>query len=709
MHDMVVSKTDNLPPVPVAVPYRRPVNLRSVLLGLLGVVLICGLTAYNDYVVSNTYLVGNFLPIGLLLFMVSFILLINTPLTRWAPRRAFTTGELGVALCMMLVSCAIPSSGMMRYLPGHLVGLWPKATENVVYADALTEANLPDWLFPTMARTGIRDRANDPVVRDFMGRVPLTQDSFVARFRAVPWKAWAVPTFTWGVLVCCIFGAVLCVSVVFRRQWVENERLPYPLATVYLSLIEQPKPGSLLNPLFGSRTFWIAFATVFAIHAINALRLYDPKVWPEIPLGYNFFGIMGNPPLSYAEWSFKAARVFFCMVGITYFLQSNVAFSIWFFYILTAVVARCVLGTYQADLTEGMGNDQTIGAAVPYTLTMLWIARKHLLLVARQMFRKPEPDEAQGRYLPYFLAGWGTVVFAAGIVAWLCVVGVSFLAAVGILLICGMLYLVVARVLAETGLIFIQVPGPVTRPFNYLAQSLPAALAHKVSVRSFFFAGMFNSIFVHDQRESIAGFLPQALRVADGAAYEGERNWRKVLPFTFCIVGALIVGYFVAGTGMLYTEYSYTATLDHEQGVPINPYGVRDAVTGQTLDPVRDFRANGGPTESHNRGLHLAVGATTTTVLSALRLRFVSWPLHPVGYILTYSYAIKTIWFSVFIGWLAKLLIVKFGGASLYRSVKPLFLGLIMGEVGAAAFWLIVSLTRSSMGLTYHAVRLLPG
>ena len=53
-----------------APPYRRPVNLRSVLLGLLGVVFICGLTAYNDHVVANTFLVGNFLPIGLILFFL---------------------------------------------------------------------------------------------------------------------------------------------------------------------------------------------------------------------------------------------------------------------------------------------------------------------------------------------------------------------------------------------------------------------------------------------------------------------------------------------------------------------------------------------------------------------------------------------------------------------------------------------------------------
>src|SRR5689334_12460411 len=101
----------------------RAVTLRSVLLGLLGVLFICGLTAYNDYVVANTFLIGNFLPIGLLLFMLVLILGINGPLSRLVPRCALSRGELGVVLCMTLVSCALPSSGLMRYLPAEMVGI----------------------------------------------------------------------------------------------------------------------------------------------------------------------------------------------------------------------------------------------------------------------------------------------------------------------------------------------------------------------------------------------------------------------------------------------------------------------------------------------------------------------------------------------------------------------------------------------------------
>jgi hypothetical protein len=95
-------------------------------------------------------------------------------------------------------------------------------------------------------------------------------------------------------------------------------------------------------------------------------------------------------------------------------------------------------------------------------------------------------------------------------------------------------------------------------------------------------------------------------------------------------------------------------------------------------------------------------------ILSVLRLRFMSFPLHPVGFLLASSYVIGEIWFSIMLGWLAKLILLRFGGASAFRAAKSIFIGLILGEAGAAAFWLIVSLLLNAVGLTYYPIRLFP-
>ena len=66
---------------------RSAVSWRSVLLGVLGVTLICALTPYNDYALNNTFLVGNNLPIGVVMLSFLFVLLVNAPLHRWYPRQ----------------------------------------------------------------------------------------------------------------------------------------------------------------------------------------------------------------------------------------------------------------------------------------------------------------------------------------------------------------------------------------------------------------------------------------------------------------------------------------------------------------------------------------------------------------------------------------------------------------------------------------------
>src|SRR5690606_10843262 len=69
---------------------REPINWRSVLLGLIGVTIICALTPYNDYALNNTFLIGNNLPLGVVMLTFLFVVLVNGPLNRWWPGKAFT-------------------------------------------------------------------------------------------------------------------------------------------------------------------------------------------------------------------------------------------------------------------------------------------------------------------------------------------------------------------------------------------------------------------------------------------------------------------------------------------------------------------------------------------------------------------------------------------------------------------------------------------
>jgi hypothetical protein len=77
----------------------------------------------------------------------------------------------------------------------------------------------------------------------------------------------------------------------------------------------------------------------------------------------------------------------------------------------------------------------------------------------------------------------------------------------------------------------------------------------------------------------------------------------------------------------------------------------------------------------------VGLGFVTTLLLSALRLRLVWWPFHPIGYAVGFSRrTIDWMWFSIMLGWACKVILLRLGGMHLYRRALPFFLGFILGE-----------------------------
>ena len=73
-----------------------------------------------------------------------------------------------------------------------------------------------------------------------------------------------------------------------------------------------------------------------------------------------------------------------------------------------------------------------------------------------------------------------------------------------------------------------------------------------------------------------------------------------------------------------------------------------------------------------------------------LRGRLIWFPLHPLGYLAAPTYPIMQLWFSFFVGWLIKTLVMKFGGSDAYHRFYPFMIGLIFGNVSAMVFWMLV-------------------
>ena len=86
----------------------------------------------------------------------------------------------------------------------------------------------------------------------------------------------------------------------------------------------------------------------------------------------------------------------------------------------------------------------------------------------------------------------------------------------------------------------------------------------------------------------------------------------------------------------------------------------------------------------------MAVGGLLTLGMVVARSRLAGFPLHPIGLVMCVPFAMHSMWLSIFLGWMIKSIITRFGGADGYRKAIPFFLGLALGDFVMIVFWICI-------------------
>ena len=92
------------------------------------------------------------------------------------------------------------------------------------------------------------------------------------------------------------------------------------------------------------------------------------------------------------------------------------------------------------------------------------------------------------------------------------------------------------------------------------------------------------------------------------------------------------------------------------------------------------------------------VGALATLGLSIMRASFSWCSLHPIGFAVGSVWVMNKLWFSIFLAWVIKSLVLRYGGPLVYRKAVSFFLGLILGTYSAAGLWFVVDLVTGKTG-----------
>jgi hypothetical protein len=619
---------------------------------------------------------------------ISGLLLVTLAL--FMSRKPLSRNEILTVYISCLFSCLAPGHGAENVFVVNLIGPFYYATRENRWLEFL-EPSIRPWMTPALNVDGsgkYTDAAKNVVEGWFIGS-PNGQ---------VPWSAWLVPLFVWGTAITIMYIMMACLCVMIRKQWSEREALAFPLLRLPLELTEDvDKPNApAIGSFFKNGLMWMGFGIAVFIEGLRGLNLYFPDV-PIFPLD-----IVTSTLFTEAPWNQigGASIVMYPMfVGIAYLLTAEVSCSFWFFYwfIKFQLIGAYMLGFMPATLPNAIGGVgmpykaftfyQQIGCYLAYVAIILYTGREHLKhIVLRGFGRRKADSEEANEAMSYPLAFWGFVLSFGILVAWGIAAGMNPLLAFTLWTLYVVIIIALTRIITEAGILFVQQGW---LPLGTIGQITNAGGNHfLLSSNSLPPAAMLQGSLMTDLRGLIMPSFIQGFKLA----YDRRIALKPLLALMVgCSLITMALGIYM-NVRLGYSDGGLTLDAWYAGGASQEP-----AKSSASL-------IKGVTNASWGNMGWLGLGILMTYLLMVARSRFAWFPLHPIGLLLAHSYPIDRLWFSVFLGWLCKVLITRFGGSDSYRKTTPLFLGLALGAIVMMLFWLCIDGWQGRIG---H--KLMPG
>jgi len=231
------------------------VSIKAYLIGVLLSVAVIFMAHYSINIVHGSYLAIDHMPAGGVFLFFILVLLLN-PVLRIVKRNfELNQSELLIVYIMLIVTSSITTMGLGSSLLPIIAAPFYYATPENRWAE-LIHPHLKSWLHPSGAEN----------IRHFFEGLPAGE--------GIPWGAWVTPVMAWFLLILALYMVMLFLMVILRKQWVEKEKLTYPLVQLPVEMVKDDDRKGIIKPLFRNKLFWLAFAVPVAISSINALHTY---------------------------------------------------------------------------------------------------------------------------------------------------------------------------------------------------------------------------------------------------------------------------------------------------------------------------------------------------------------------------------------------------------------------------------------------------
>jgi len=623
---------------------------RAILIGLALAVSVNVFSVSTSYLAGYTHLTFAHIDLGLLIPFYLGVLGPNMLIRVVRPVWSLNHRELLFVFVLGWIGFMVPTYAMSNYLVGMMATAEYYATPENQWRE-LIFPHLPDWLIITNEQN-----AN----QDYYWGLPSGAP--------IPWAAWIIPVFWWLSLFAGLLAVGTCYVILFRKQWAEHERLAFPLAQTAVVMTETPDDTeNVLPSIMRNRLFIAGAAITFSLMAWNTVSYWTQ--WTSFPIDAKF---VVNLEFGRA-FPAHVIRMNVLSFAFSYFINADILFSVWFFQIINTleqgVLARIgVTAASGTVIPGGLVAVQFIGGMIAFSLWGIWTARRHLATVWRHVLGRATNLRDEDEFLSYRTA---LVTGACGLIyvaLWLHSAGMSFPVIAVFLILLFLFYFAMCRVMAEAGLVFLDLP------IN----------AHVFTI------GMIGSASLSHQNLTALGL---------GHAF--ARNWKTFPMIIPSQVARLKSELGVRGPTLFFWS-AVAFGLSALSALGITAYsgyrlggatGFHADIAGHPgfYDQIVSWMKNSTSISSGEVSF-LIFGMAIVTAVIAARYIFSWWPISPIGFVVAAGGPVRHAFIPVFSAWLLKTILIKVGGMRLYQAVQPLIIGIIVGYVLGAFIAILADL-----------------
>lgn len=665
-----------------SIPQDRRVTLRALTLGL---VLSAGLAALNCWMatVANVHFLGGVqMPFGSIFALLFIILAMQLPLRSLQKRSCgvihfippFSAVELLTIYCMLIFAAMVSTPGTHNMFLTFGPSLFYFSTRENGWADLFYQY-VPPWFAPGWDGQTYQQEVIEPL---FLGNITPAN---------IPWHAWSLMLIAWTTLLLLSYALLFFVALMFRKQWTEHEALSFPLLQVPMQMAEVEQAGNRYHeaPFWSNRGMWLGFCIAGVLHFLKGMNAHYPD-WPKFP-------IQEAVQMNFTEHPWNSigsigAEVHLGGIGLAYLLPREISFSFWFFFLFQKLqmVLCTTLGfpelVFRKDTFQGQPTFltfQSIGGWVAMAIILLWAGRSYLYRLCREAFGRNRVGEGEP-FSPRFII-FGFIFTFVALTAWCGFSGISIwfaLSFVGIYIVTS---LVLTRIVAESGFVFSQLTFS---PLEWMTSGMFGAAA--IGAADLTRASFLNAVFMRDARANVMPAFLHTLKVAYELKLDRRELRRLIAGVAAAIIITLIVTIYVSVT-QIYGRGAL-GVYDFYRLGPVNVLkGTATMLTEQ-------------PTVRADNIAWMVAGAVVVWLTSFAHSRLLWFPLHPIGFLMATGGPMSRWWFSYFVGWIIKTVIMKYGGSDTYRLARPFMIGLILGNLSSMVLWMLIGL-RSNVQIPY--------